>query len=148
MITEVGNVTAIANVQIDPKKYSRLLAKTLPRTISTEEENDRMLKIANQLMSKGEGNLTPEEDTLLDLLFTLIEKFEEGYYQLEKNSTSTPVSMLKHLMDARDLKPKDLGDVLGSKSLASEILNGHRAISKSKAKALAQFFHVSAELFI
>jgi HTH-type transcriptional regulator/antitoxin HigA len=141
-------MTVVASAQIDPKKYSRLLAKTLPRAITNEAENERMLKEVERLMDKGEGNLTPEEDTLFELLVTLIEKFEEGYYQLEKNSTSTPVSMLKHLMDARDLKPKDLGNVLGSKSLASEILNGNRAISKSKAKALAQFFHVSAELFI
>lgn len=141
-------MTAIASVQIDPKKYARLLAKTLPRAISTQEENDRMLAIVNQLMSKGEGNLTPEENTLLELLFTLIERFEEEHYHLEKNSSSTPVSMLKHLMDARDLKPKDLWDVFGSKSLTSEVLNGHRAISKSKAKSLAEFFHVSADLFI
>ncbi len=34
----------------------------------------------------------------------------------------------------------------GSKSLTSEILNGNRDISKSKAKALAEFFHVSARV--
>jgi HTH-type transcriptional regulator/antitoxin HigA len=148
MIKEVGKVSAIASVQVDPKKYSRLLAKTLPRAIDSEEENDRMLAIVNRLMRKGEGNLTPEEEVLLELLFTLIEKFEADYYQLEKNSSSTPVSVLKELMSARDLRPKDLWEVLGSRSLTSEILNGHRTISKSKAKALAHFFHVSAELFI
>jgi HTH-type transcriptional regulator / antitoxin HigA len=52
------------------------------------------------------------------------------------------------LMAARGLQPKDLWEVFGSKSLTSEILNGNRAISKSKAKALADFFRVSAELFI
>lgn len=51
-------------------------------------------------------------------------------------------------MAARNLQPKDLWAVLGSKSLTSEILNRNRDISKSKAKALADFFHVSAELFI
>ena len=107
-----------------------------------------MLSVVNRLMAKGEGNLAPEEEVLLELLFTLIEKFEEEHYQLEKNSSSTPVSILKELMAARDLQPKDIWDLFGSKSLTSEVLNGHRAISKSKAKALAEFFHVSAELFI
>ena len=51
-------------------------------------------------------------------------------------------------MAARNLQPKDLWEVFGSKSLTSEVLNGNRDISKSKAKALAEFFHVSAELFI
>ena len=141
-------MTAIASVQIDPKKYSRLLVRTLPRAISTEEENNRILTVVNRLMAKGEGNLAPEEEVLLELLFTLIEKFEEEHYQLEKNSSSTPVSILKELMAARDLQPKDLWDLFGSKSLTSEVLNGHRAISKNKAKALAAFFHVSAEIFI
>jgi len=141
-------MTAIANATIDPKKYSRLLAKTLPRAISTEEENDRMLKIVERLMDKGEDNLTAEEGALLDLLVTLIEKFEADYYQLQKKSASSPLSILKHLMEARDVKPKDLWSVLGSKSLTSQILNGHRAISKSNAKALAGFFRVSVDLFI
>ncbi|HSE37696.1 MAG TPA: hypothetical protein VLG74_10360 [Blastocatellia bacterium] len=51
-------------------------------------------------------------------------------------------------MTARNLQAKDLWGVFGSKSLTSEVLNGNRDISKSKAKALAEFFHVSAELFI
>ena len=148
MTKGAGKVTAIASVQIDSKKYARLLAKTLPRSIATEEDNDRMLAIVNALMRKGESNLSPEEDALLELLYTLIEKFETEFYQLDKKSTSTPASRLKFLMDARDLSPKDLWPVLGSKGLTSEILSGRRAVSKSKAKALAEFFHVSAELFI
>lgn len=140
-------MTATVSVQIDPKKYSRLLTKTLPRAITTEEENERMLAIVDGLMRKGEDNLTPEEGALFDLLVTLIEEFEEKHYP-EVGSTATPVSILKHLMEARDLKPKDLWGVIGSKSLTSEILSEKRTISKSKAKALAQFFHVSAELFI
>ena len=140
-------MTAAASVQFDPKKYSRLLTKTLPRTITTEEENERMLKEVERLMDKGEGNTTPEEGALLDLLVMLIEKFEDEHYP-EVGRTATPVSILKHLMEARDLKPKDLWGVIGSKSLTSEILSEKRTISKSKAKALADFFHVSAELFI
>ena len=140
-------MTAAASVQFDPKKYSRLLTKTLPRTITTEEENERMLKEVERLMDKGEGNTTPEEGALLDLLVMLIEKFEDEHYP-EVGRTATPVSILKHLMEARDLKPKDLWGVIGSKSLTSEILSEKRTISKSKAKALAGFFHVSAELFI
>lgn len=43
-------MTAIASAQIDPKKYLRLLARALPRTIATEEENKRMLAIVNNLI--------------------------------------------------------------------------------------------------
>ena len=141
-------MTASVSVQIDRQKYSRLIAKTLPRAISTEEENGRMLAVTDRLMAKGDGNLTPEEEALLELLFTLIEKFEERYDQLEKNSSSTPLSVLNHLMEARALRPRDLCGILGSNSLVSQVLSGQRSISKSKAKALADLSHVSAELFI
>lgn len=99
-------------------------------------------------MSKGEERLTPEEDALLDLLVNLIERFETEPYKLERNSSATPLSILRELMAARDLKPSDLWKVFDSKGLTSEVLNGKRAISKNKARALAEFFHVSAELFI
>jgi len=104
-----------------------------------------MLKEVERLIDKGEGNRTAEEGTLFKLMIRLIEDFEEQHYQL---NAATPVSILKHLMEARDLKPRDLWEVIGSKSLTSEILSEKRTISKSKAKALAQFFHVSVELFI
>lgn len=67
-------MTAAPSVRIDARKYSRLLAKVQPRAITSEEENDRMLAIVDQLMSKGEENLTPEESALFDLLVTLIEE--------------------------------------------------------------------------
>ena len=141
-------MSAIANHQIDAKKYARLVARTAPRAIGSEDENEHFLAIANEIMRKGEDNISPEEDTLLELLFTLIEKFEEEHYQIQKNSSATPASILHELMDARELQPKDLWEVFGSKGLTSDVLNGKQGISKKKAKALAEFFNVSVELFI
>ena len=51
-------------------------------------------------------------------------------------------------MAARGLKQGDLAPLLGSKGRVSEVINGKRSISKAQAKTLADFFHVSAELFI
>jgi HTH-type transcriptional regulator/antitoxin HigA len=56
--------------------------------------------------------------------------------------------MVKYLLEEKNLRPKDLWPVLGSKSRVSEILSGKRAVSKEQARKLARFFHVSAELFI
>ena len=36
----------------------------------------------------------------------------------------------------------------GSKGRVSEVVNGKREISKEQARKLADFFHVSADLFI
>lgn len=116
----------------------------MPVIIQTEEDNSRMLAIAEELMAKGE-NLSTEEDALLRLVAKLIQDFEVGFY---RPRDATPIEVLHHLMEARDLKQSDLLKVFGSKGLASEVINGKRSISKAQAKALALFFGVSADLFI
>ncbi len=138
-------MTALAENRIDERKYGRLLARTLPRAIETESDYERSLEEVNRLMSKGEDALTPEEDALLELLFTLVEKYERGRFEL---NASTPRGILLELMQARQVKPRDLWKALGSKGATSEVLNNKRGISKTQAKALGEFFHVSAELFI
>jgi HTH-type transcriptional regulator/antitoxin HigA len=138
-------MTAVVKNELNQRKYGRLLVRTLPKAIETEQEYERLLAEVNRLMSKGEEQLTLEENALLELLFTVIEKFEEGRFELQ---ASTPRSILLELMEAREVKPRDLWSVLGSKSVTSEVLSGKRGISKAQAKALGEFFRVSPELFI
>src|SRR6267142_4017425 len=130
--------------RIDPRRYRRLLSQTMPVIIETEEENERMLGVIEKLMDKGE-NLSPEEEKLLKLLAKLVEDFEERYYHPRD---ATPLEVLQHLMESRDVKRTHLWEVFGSKGIASEVLNGKRGISKTHARALAIYFHVSADLFI
>ena len=130
--------------KIDPVRYRRLLSRTMPVVIETEDENFRMLAIVEKLMKKGE-NLSAEEEKLLKLLVKLIEDFEQKYYQPEE---AEPLEVLHHLMEARGTKPSQLWEVFGSKGIASEVLNGKRAISKAHARSLANYFHVPADLFI
>ncbi|MBA2620670.1 MAG: transcriptional regulator [Acidobacteria bacterium] len=132
---------------IDNTKYAEILATALPRKIETEEENERVLKIVENLMSKGEDNLSPEEETLLVLLAELVEDFEKKAYP-EVGSSSTPRDVLAFLMEQQGLKQKDLVDIFSSSGTISQVLNGAREISKAQAKALAERFKVSAELFI
>ena len=51
-------------------------------------------------------------------------------------------------MEERGLRQVDLVPVLGSKSYISQILSGHRPISKDAAHKLATFFQVSAYSFL
>jgi HTH-type transcriptional regulator/antitoxin HigA len=130
--------------KIDPDRYRRLLSRAMPVIIESEEENERMLTIIGKIMDKGE-NLAPEEEKLLKLLTKLVEDFEERYYH---PPDATPLEVLQHLMEAREVKQTHLWEVFGSKGIASEVLNGKRGISKTHARALANYFHVSADLFI
>lgn len=65
--------------------------------IKTEAENDKFLKIVEELLSRP--NITPEENTLLELFVKLISDFEEKHYQL---NTSTPHSRLLHFNAVTD----------------------------------------------
>lgn len=132
-------------VAIDEKKYARLLGKTLPVVIETEDDYERLLERAKHLMDQDETALSLEETTLLSLLVHLIEQYEERHDPLGRANAH---DLLCHLMEARGLTHKDIWPLFGSKGVASEVLNGKRAVSKTQAKKLAQFFHLSAELFI
>ena len=132
-------------LDLDTKRYGRLLAKALPTVIKSEDENQRMLAVIEDLMAKGEENLTPEEDALLELLVDLVHAFEEKHFRLP---SSPPHEMVAFLLEQRGLKPSDLWPVLGSKGRVSEILAGKRSISKDQARKLAAFFHVGVGVFI
>lgn len=135
---------AIVKAKFDPKKYAGLLAEALPIIIETEAQNDRLLKVVEDLMSKGE-NLAPEEVELLKLLGHLIQEFEQRFYKPEG---ATPREVLVELMASNNLKQADIVHIFGSKGITSEVVNGKREISKANAKALAEFFHISADVFL
>jgi HTH-type transcriptional regulator/antitoxin HigA len=99
------------------------------------------------LITKGirNGDLSPEEETLLELLSVLIEKYEDEHYPIPD---ADPVDVLRFFMEDRGVKQADLLLVFGSSGIASEVVNGKRSISKAQAKKLAEFFKVSVELFI
>jgi HTH-type transcriptional regulator/antitoxin HigA len=71
----------VAAKRIKQKKYGALLATALPTVTKTEEENERTLALAEQLIDKGE-RLTPEADKLFELVSRLIEDFEDEHYPI------------------------------------------------------------------
>ena len=130
-------------IELDEKTYGQLLGRTLPHVIHTDEECERFTTELVRL-DEREG-LSAEEKELAELLTVLIDEYEERRYPIRKAS---PQQTLQHLMEARNLTQKDLWKTFGSKGITSEVFHGKRAISKAQAKKLAEFFHVSAELFI
>ena len=129
---------------IDSKRYGRLLARATPKVIETGKEHAGALKKIEKLMDQG-VHRTPEEGALLALVVSLVQTYEEQRYPI---NNASPVEMLRYLMEKRGLKQADLVPVFGSSGYVSDVVNGRRGISKAYAKGLAEFFHVSAELFI
>ncbi len=127
----------------DVTSYGHLLSETHPRVPQTPEDNERLIAMVKAIQRKK--RLSPEESALMELLLVLIERFEDSHYSTK---AAAPHDRLRELMRARDMKPKDLYDIFGSKGTTSEVLRGKRAISKSAAKGLASLFGVSVELFL
>lgn len=139
-IKENGKMT----LTINPEIYGELLAKFQPQVITTETENERAISLAETLANKPK--LTPEEDQLLELLITLIEKFEAEHYDLD--NLSTPLSRLLLLIEANKLSQSDLIGIFGSKEFTSEVINGKKNISKQVALKLGKKFNLDSALFL
>lgn len=138
-------MTAAVRTKLNTRKYGELLLTVLPRTIRTEAEYDRIAQIVSRLAVKGEDQLTPEEEALLELLTVLIEHYDDEHYQIPE---APPYAVIKMLMQDRGLRHKNLMPILGSRGTTSDVINGKRNPSKSQIKALAEFFKVPPEVFI
>ncbi|MEA5603549.1 hypothetical protein [Nostoc sp. UHCC 0252] len=125
------------------EKYKELLTAYLPKLIKSEVQNEQALEIVEDLMHRER---TPEEDEFYQLLITLIEKFEQEYYQLIQQKN--PISMLLFLLEESDRSRDDLVAVLGTEDLVNNILNGQQKINIEQACKLGEFFHVESSLFM
>jgi len=134
-------------VTVDDKKYGNLLVSILPSVITNDNDLERLTQEIDRLITKDikQGELSPEEDRLLELLSVLVEEYEDKHYPIPE---LLPHQTLKFLIEDHGLKQSDLLPVFGSSGIASEVVNGKRSISKAQAKKLAEFFKVSVDLFI
>jgi HTH-type transcriptional regulator/antitoxin HigA len=139
-----GKTAAAAKTRLNAAKYGRLLSRALPKVIADDEEHERMLAQIEKLMDKGEDR-SPEETELLKLMVRLAQDYEDERYPIPE---AEPYEILRHLMEARDLRQRDLVPIFGSSGRVSEAVSGRRPISKTQSKALAEYFHVSPELFL
>lgn len=139
MIRRTGKMTLTFN----PDKYKELLTAYLPKLIRSEAENEQALEIVEDLMHRKR---TPEEDELYQLLITLIEKFEQEYYQ--PNQQNSSLSMLLFIWEEFKKSRDDLVSVLGAEDLVDNILNGQEKITTEQARKLGEFFHLESSLFM
>ncbi|MGB7152061.1 MAG: hypothetical protein WBD45_23085 [Terriglobales bacterium] len=124
-------------------EYASLLSTTLPAVIRTEAENERYTAMLQDLDRRG-SRLSAAEKRMAQLLTLLIEDFEEKHYALKP---SDPVSVLRELILANNLKQKNLLDIFGTPSIVSEILHGKRQLTTEHIRRLSRRFHVSPEVF-
>ncbi len=118
--------------------------KTLKYTvIKSESQYNTYCKALEDLLESNENSKDSGDE--VELLTLLIEKWDaEHSTLLDKN----PIELLHSLMYDRNLKAKDLVDILGvSKGLVSDILNYKKGLSKEIIRILSGYFKVSQEAF-
>ena len=135
----IGKMTLTFN----PESYTNLLVRDQPKPIVSHEDYEASVALAEEMDHRD--ILTPEEDVLLELLVTLIEKYESVHEPIPSVSGR---SVLINLMDAQDVMAGDLVPVLGSAELVNQILLGQQPINPVQATLLADRFHVTAQAFL
>ena len=96
-------------------------------------------------LAMNETPQSPAMERFIETLTALVLQYEE---EIQPGPEASPSGVLRYLMEERGLRQVDLVPMLGSKSYVSQILSGHRPISKSAATKLAEFFRVNAHCFL
>jgi HTH-type transcriptional regulator / antitoxin HigA len=123
-----------------PEKYA--LGVSSPAPITSERQHEQYLSVLDKLANKD--NPTSEEKMYADVLMALIEAYEEEHHSIPDAS---PVEVLRTLMDANDLRQKDLVPIFGSESIVSEVLHKKRGLNRTHIEKLSRRFHVSPAVF-
>jgi HTH-type transcriptional regulator / antitoxin HigA len=113
-----------------------------PKVITSDAQNERYISVLLELEKKS--RLTAKERAFAELLTVLIEAYEEEHYPIR---AASPVEVLAGLMEANNLKQKDLAPLLGSESVVSEVLRGKRELNKGQIERLGKRFGVSPAVF-
>lgn len=112
------------------------------RPIKTDADHAAALARIDALMDAAPE--TPEGDEL-DVLVTLVEAWEARHHSFPP---ADPVAAIRHVMAAQGYTQTDLARLLNSRSRASEVLLGKRALSKAAMWRLHTEWNVPAECLI
>src|SRR5947209_9931946 len=93
-----------------PEKYA--LEVSSPAPITAERQHEEYLSVLDKLANKE--NPTRDEEKYAGVLMTLIEAYEGEHHSIPD---APPMEVLRTLMDANDLRQKDLVPIFGSESI-------------------------------
>ena len=112
------------------------------RPIRNDEDHRQALQEIERLWGAEMGS---EEGDKLDVLATLVERYEEARFPLP---VADPVDVITAVMAERGYTRKDLADVLGSQSRATEILAHRRSLSIEHIRRVSRSWRVPAEALL
>ena len=113
------------------------------KLIKTEEDYENALKRLDEIFHAKENSKEQEE---LEVLVVLIEKYENE--TVGEFPNPDPIEAIKFKMEQMDLSQRDLAELIGLKSRASEILTRKRPMSIGIIRKLSQALSIPADILI
>jgi HTH-type transcriptional regulator/antitoxin HigA len=110
--------------------------------IKTEQDYDLALERVNLIFDAAPA--TQEFDEL-DILVTLIEKYEAIHYPIP---APEPIEAIRFMMEQNAMNDHDLGVLLNSRSRVSELFNKKRALTITQIRILHDKLKIPAEILI
>lgn len=111
--------------------------------LKNETDYTKALKRLELIFESKKGDRTFAE---AELLVMLIEKYESETEPVFQEPD--PIEVLKFKMEQKNLKNKDLAEIIGGKSKASEILNKKRRLTLSMIRKINAILGIPAETLI
>jgi HTH-type transcriptional regulator / antitoxin HigA len=109
--------------------------------------NDDDLAAAIQEIEKLWGAAAgTEEGDKLDILATLVEKYEEARWP--NVDISDPIDLLNYAIEELGHSQAELAELLGSRSRASELLNRRRPLTVEMIHKISEAWKIPADLLV
>jgi HTH-type transcriptional regulator/antitoxin HigA len=112
------------------------------KPIKTENDYKQALERLELIFDAKIGS--PEGDEL-EVLGILIDKYENEKFPI---SLPDPIEAIKFRMEQMGYNQKDLANIVGLKSRASEILNRKRKLSLEMIRQLHESLHIPTDVLI
>jgi antitoxin component HigA of HigAB toxin-antitoxin module len=130
-----------------PKGYLALLGQFPLLPIKSPAEYDRAAAMVHHLAMR-KAKLNAGEEAYLEVLEGLLEQYDSKHNPINVDGVS-PTRVLRMLVEQANMTVTELGELIGSKGAASELLSGKREEpSKAQIARLCARFKVNADVFL
>jgi HTH-type transcriptional regulator/antitoxin HigA len=114
------------------------------RPIRSDDDHKAALAEIDRLWGTEIGT---EDGDKLDILTTLVEKYEENCWPIEEPDWD-PVDVLQYAIDEMGHSQAELAQVLNSRSRASEVLSRDRTLTLEMIRSISEAWKIPAALLI
>ncbi|MGJ4748419.1 helix-turn-helix domain-containing protein [Leptospira sp. SA-E8] len=112
------------------------------KPIKSAKDHELALREIEKLWDAKKNTLEYDK---LDILITLVDSYESKHFPIE---TPDPIEAIKSVMEEKNLKNVDLGNWIGGRSRATEILNKKRKLTLEMIRKINKNLGIPTEILV